>query len=106
MVHGEGVQKWWELLSKLTRKLWPELFGEGNLLFNYNYYNCYGGGQLNKQEMDPVSKEVCKMFVCYFFQEFKVEESWRERIVSKAMSACDVPTKGSVVVSHGASMPR
>ena len=64
----------------LTRKLWPELFGEGNLRFNYNWY---GGGQLNKQEMDPVRKEVCRKYVCYFFPEFKVEDSWRERIVSK-----------------------
>ena len=33
--------------------------------------------------MDPVRKEVCRKYVCYFFPEFKVEDSWRERIVSK-----------------------
>ena len=64
----------------LTWKLWPELFGEGNLCFNYNWY---GGGQLNKQKMDPVRKEVCKKYVCYFFPEFKVEESWKERRYSR-----------------------
>ena len=88
----------------LTRKLWPELFGEGNLRFNYNWY---GGGQLNKQEMDPVRKEVCRKYVCFFFPEFKVEDSWRERIVSKIVStsACDVTTKGSVVVSAAQYCP-
>lgn len=64
----------------LTRRLWPELFGEGNIRFNYNWY---GGGQLNKEEMDPIRKEVCKKYVCYFNPEFKVEESWRERIVPR-----------------------
>nr|XP_022310997.1 BEN domain-containing protein 3-like [Crassostrea virginica] len=88
----------------LTRKLWPELFGEGNLRFNYSWY---GGGQLNKQEMDPVRKEVCKKYVCYFFPDFKDEESWIERIVSKineCLRRTDKRKRGSITWSQHAQM--
>lgn len=37
----------------LTRRLFPELFGEGQLRFEYNWY---GGGKHTKKELDPVRK--------------------------------------------------
>ncbi|XP_061196008.1 uncharacterized protein LOC133204293 [Saccostrea echinata] len=64
----------------LTRKIFPELYGEGNLRMEYNWY---GGGKLSKKELDPARKQVVRRYVCYFFPEFKPEDSWRERIVSK-----------------------
>jgi hypothetical protein len=64
----------------LTKKLWPELFGEGNLRWMYNWY---GGGKHNKQELDKVRKIVLKKYVCYFYPEFKPEDAWRERIVMR-----------------------
>ncbi|XP_052719442.1 mucin-2-like [Crassostrea angulata] len=60
----------------LTRKLFPELFGEGQLRYEYNWY---GGGKLAKKELDPVRKQVVKQYVVYFFPEFQSHEAWRER---------------------------
>lgn len=64
----------------LCRKLWPELYGEGNLRFSYNWY---GGGKHNKQELDRVRKGVVKKYVCFFYPEVVSEDSWRERIVTR-----------------------
>lgn len=48
------------LAVNLCRKLWPELYGEGNLQFSYNWY---GGGKHNKQELDRVRKGVVKKYL-------------------------------------------
>lgn len=64
----------------LTRRLFPELFGEGQLRFEYNWY---GGGKHTKKELDPVRKQIIRRYGCFFFPEFKSEEAWRERIVIK-----------------------
>lgn len=64
----------------LTRKLFPELFGEGQLRYEYNWY---GGGKLAKKELDPVRKQVVKQYVVYFFPEFQSHEAWRECVVPK-----------------------
>lgn len=64
----------------ITRKLFPELFGEGQLRLEYNWY---GGGKLSKKELDPARKHVVKQYVVYFFPEFQSHEAWRERVVPK-----------------------
>ena len=64
----------------ISRRLWPELFGEGDLRFQYNWY---GGGIHNKKELDPVRKSVVKKYVCVFYPEVASEDAWRERIVSR-----------------------
>ncbi|XP_065939450.1 putative uncharacterized protein DDB_G0290521 [Magallana gigas] len=64
----------------LTRKLFPELFGEGQLRYEYNWY---GGGKLEKKELDPVRKQVVKQYVVYFFPEFQSHEAWRKCVVPK-----------------------
>ncbi|XP_062592664.1 uncharacterized protein LOC134254135 [Saccostrea cucullata] len=64
----------------LCRKLFPELYGEGNLRFDYNWF---GGGKLGKKELDPRRKSVIKRYVCFFYPELQSEENWRERIVTK-----------------------
>lgn len=64
----------------LTRRLFPELFGEGQLRFEYNWYE---GGKHPKNELGPVRKQIIRRYVCFFFPDFKSEEAWRERIVLK-----------------------
>ena len=64
----------------ISRRLWPELFGEGDLRFQYNWY---GGRIHNKKELDPVRKSVVKKYVCVFYPEVASEDTWRERIVSR-----------------------
>jgi hypothetical protein len=64
----------------LIRKLFPELFGEGDLRFQYNWY---GGGKHAKMELDPTRKQLIRRYVCFFFPEYKSEDAWRERIVTK-----------------------
>ncbi|XP_062600089.1 uncharacterized protein LOC134261694 [Saccostrea cucullata] len=64
----------------LCRKLFPELYGEGNLRFDYNWF---GGGKLGKKELDPRRKSVIKRYVCFFYPDLQLEENWRERIVTK-----------------------
>ncbi|XP_022298204.1 uncharacterized protein LOC111107333 [Crassostrea virginica] len=64
----------------ISRRLWPELFGEGDLRFQYNWY---GGGIHNKKELDPVRKSVVRKYVCFFYPEVASEDAWRERIVSR-----------------------
>lgn len=56
----------------LTRRLFPELFSEGQLRFDYNWY---GGGKHTKKDHQEIR--------VLFFPEFKSEEAWRERIVIK-----------------------
>ncbi|XP_061185032.1 uncharacterized protein LOC133193061 [Saccostrea echinata] len=64
----------------LSRRLLPELYGEGNLRFQYNWY---GGGKHNKKELDPVRKTVVRKYVCFFYPEVASDDAWRERIVSR-----------------------
>lgn len=64
----------------MTRRLFPELFGEGQLRFDYNWY---GRGKHTKKELNPVRKQIIRRYVCFFFPEFKSEEAWWERIVIK-----------------------
>ncbi|XP_061192786.1 uncharacterized protein LOC133200997 [Saccostrea echinata] len=64
----------------LSRRLWPELFGEGNLCFQYNWY---GGGKHNKRELDPVRKTVVRKYVCFFYPEVASDDAWKEHIVSR-----------------------
>uniref|UniRef100_K1Q188 BEN domain-containing protein 3 n=1 Tax=Magallana gigas TaxID=29159 RepID=K1Q188_MAGGI len=68
------------LRKTLRERLFPELFGEGQLRFEYNWY---GGRKHTKKELDPVRKQIIRRYVCFFFPEFKSEEAWRERIVIK-----------------------
>jgi hypothetical protein len=64
----------------LTRKMFPELFSEGDVRFGYNWY---GGGKHAKKELDPTRKQIIKRYVCFFFPEYKSEDAWRERVVTK-----------------------
>lgn len=66
--------------SKLVLQLFPELFGVGNIRFQYNWY---GGGKLQKTELCPVRKRVVKKYVVYYYPDVAAETVWRDRVVPK-----------------------
>ncbi|XP_045164099.2 uncharacterized protein LOC123528448 [Mercenaria mercenaria] len=66
--------------GKLVLRFFPELFGIGNLRFQYNWYD---GGKLQKSELCPVRKCAIRKYVTYYYPDVSSEIVWKERVVPK-----------------------
>lgn len=66
--------------ARLTKRFFPELFGNDNLQF---WYNWYGGGKHAKRELDPTRKEVIRRYTNQHHPEVRRDDIWRERVVPK-----------------------
>ena len=64
----------------LTRKLFPELFGPGNLRFKFGYN---GGGVLGKEELDVDRKAVIVKNVHAFYPSTKKTSVWKDSVIPK-----------------------
>ena len=64
----------------LTRKLFPELWRQGNLRWNYSYY---GGGVLGKQELDPERKSAIVRYVNAYYPATKKSSVWKDSVVPR-----------------------
>ena len=64
----------------LTRKLYPELFGPGQLRLKINYH---GGGVLEKQELDPERKAALVRYVQAFYSAAKKTSIWKDSMIPK-----------------------
>ena len=64
----------------LTRKLFPELWGLGNLRWNYSYY---GGGVLGKQELDHERKSAIVRYVNAYYPATKKSSVWKDSVVPR-----------------------
>ena len=64
----------------LTRKLFPELFGTGNLRFKFSYN---GGGVLGKEELDVDRKAVIVKYVHAFYPSTKKTSVWKDSVIPK-----------------------
>ncbi|KAL3858052.1 hypothetical protein ACJMK2_012668 [Sinanodonta woodiana] len=65
---------------KISERLYPELFTAENLRLKYSYF---GGGVLNKQELDPQRKEILQRYVLSFYPEYQNPDLWKSQIVAK-----------------------
>ena len=64
----------------LTRKLYPELFGPGQLRLKYSYH---GGGVREKQELDPERKAALVRYVQAFYPATKKTSIWKDSVIPK-----------------------
>ena len=64
----------------LTRKLYPELFGSGQLQLKFSYH---GGGVREKQELDPERKAALVRYVQAFYTTTKKTSIWKDSLISK-----------------------
>ncbi|XP_033758185.1 BEN domain-containing protein 3-like [Pecten maximus] len=61
-------------------KLYPELFGPDNLRYQYSFF---GGGPLQKKELDHVRKSYLARYVLYFHPDVKDADMWKSKVVPK-----------------------
>ena len=64
----------------LTRKLFPELWGPGNLRLKYSYN---GGGVCNKEELDAERKAVIVKYLNAFYPATKKTSVWKDSVIPK-----------------------
>ena len=62
---------------KLVKKLFPELFGPENLRIQYNWY---GGGQNNKNRLDPQQTEIIRGYILLFYPEVRDSDVLNEQL--------------------------
>lgn len=65
---------------KVTEKLFPELYGPDAQRLNYSYF---GGGRLNKIELDQIRKAYLKRYVTFFHPELNNYDLWKLNAITK-----------------------
>jgi len=66
--------------TKLVGRLFPELFGPGDVRKEYSYF---GGGIFNKTELDPERKKYIQRYVLYIFPQMADRQLWKSVVVVK-----------------------
>ena len=66
--------------KNISEKLYPELFGPDHLRTGFSYF---GGGRLDKKELDPIRKFYLKQYVLFFHPELNSDHLWKETAISK-----------------------
>ncbi|KAK3093361.1 hypothetical protein FSP39_014551 [Pinctada imbricata] len=64
---------------KIVERLFPELFGEDNLRFQFSYN---GGGISDKKSLDGVRLGYIRKYVCHHYPEVKETKAWKMMVVT------------------------
>ena len=64
----------------LTRRLFPELWGPGNLRHKYSYH---GGGVCQKEELDQELKSIIVRYVTAFYPNTRKTSVWKDTVIPR-----------------------